>query len=154
MITSTNSISSTASMMRSSTMQRQPPPGKDLFKVSDTDGNGVISETELETLVKGIEKVTGKAIDQVSLSSFDADGDGGLNGEELLGLMQKNGFSGPERDNAEGEDTGMRPPPPPTQQVLASYAANSWEDMISQLLAVLQNGTDTTSEITSIDVTS
>lgn len=156
MINSVSSMSNAVSMMRSSGAQRQPPPpGQDVFKLSDTDSNGVVSGTELETLVKGIQEVTGNTIDENTLASFDADGDGGLNGEELLGLMQSNGFSGPAMVNSENGETGMRPPPPPpTEQALSSYAQNSGDDMLAQLLEMLQNGTDNENALTSIDVTS
>ncbi len=145
MVSSVSSMTSTVSMMRSSGMQRQPPPqDKDVFQIADSDGNGVVSGTELETLVKGIEEVTGNSIDQETLSSFDADGDGGLNGEELLGLMQSNGFSGPEMLEFEGEEQGVRPPPPPpsSEQALSAYAENSGDDMIAQLMDIVQAGAD------------
>lgn len=155
-MSSISSMSNALSMMRGNSTQRQPPPpDKDVFQVSDTDGNGVVSGTELETLVKGIEKVTGNTIDQDTLNSYDTDGDGGLNSEELLGLMQSNGIFGPEMLNSENGETGMRPPPPPsTEHVLSTYAQNSGDDMLSQLMDILQNMTDTTAGTTSIDVTS
>jgi hypothetical protein len=150
-------MSSTLSMMRSSGMQRQPPSqDKDVFKIADSDGNGVVFGTELDTLVKGIEEVTGNTIDQETLSSFDSDGDGGLNGEELLGLMQSNGFSGPEMLDFEGEEQGVRPPPPPpssSEQAFSAYAENSGDVMIAQLIDVLQAGADET-ESSAIHVTS
>ena len=89
-------------MMRSSQMQRQPQ-GKDAFQLSDTDGNGLVSSTELETLASGIAKVTGSTINvDEALSSYDADQDGGLSGEELLQMLTGMGFSPPEM--AAGED--------------------------------------------------
>ena len=158
MINSISSMSSVTSLMRSNSMQRQqPPPEKNIFQAADTDNDGIVSGTELETLVKGIEEVTGNTIDQDTLSSFDADGDGGLNGEELLGLMQSNGFSFPEMITEESEEMGMRPPPPPppsSEQAISSYAQNTGDDMITQLMNILQNGTeDNSTGITSIDVT-
>lgn len=157
MINSISSMSSAASLWRTNTQQRQlPPPDRDVFKLADTDGSGVVSGTELETLVKGIEEVTGNTIDQETLNSFDADGDGGLNSEELLGLMQNNGFSGPEMLDMENGETGMRPPPPPppsTEQALASYASNSGDDMLSQLIDLL-NGNTSQQEVSSIDLQS
>ncbi len=158
MINSISSMSSAVSMMRSNSTQRQPPPpqGKDVFQLSDTDGDGVVSGTELETLVKGIEEVTGNTIDQDTLSNFDADGDGGLNGEELLGLMQSNGFSAPQMVNPEGEESGVRPPPPPpsSEMAMSAYAQNSGDDMISQLLNILQGNTEDTDATSSINLTS
>ncbi|SHO49928.1 EF-hand domain-containing protein [Desulfopila aestuarii] len=159
MVSSISSMNSAVSMMRSNSMQRQPPPppaDKDVFKLSDTDSNGVVSGTELDTLVKGIEEVTGKTIDPDTLAGFDTDQDGGLNGKELLSLMQKNGFSVPEIINSESEGTGIRPPPPPppTEQALSAYAKNTGDDMLSQLMDLLQSGASENNGTTSVDVTS
>lgn len=162
MINSISSTSSTMSMMRSSAMQRQPPPqGKDAFQMSDADGNGLVSSAELETLAAGIAEVTGSTINvDDALSSYDADQDGGLNGEELLEMLTNMGFSPPEMVAAEGsEEASMRPPPPPppsSEQAISAYSQNSGDDdMMSQLLELLQNqeGTDT-SGFFSVNVTS
>jgi hypothetical protein len=159
MINSISSSTNAMSMMRSSAMQRQPPPpqGKDAFQVSDADGNGVVSQTELETLASGIEKVTGNSINvEDALSSFDADQDGGLNGEELLEMLSSNGFSPPEMSmSAQGESSAMAPPPPSFEQALSAYSQNSGDDLMAQLMDVLQQQDGTDAEIFSpIDVTS
>jgi len=158
MVSSISSMNSAVSMMRSNSMQRQPPPPpeKDAFKLSDTDSNGVVSGSELETLVAGINEVTGSTLDSDGALAYDADNDGGLNGEELLSLMQKNGFSVPEMIGSEDEESGMRPPPPPppTEQALSAYAQNSGDDLLSQLMDFLQNGTsDSTGTTTYSSVT-
>lgn len=158
MINSISSSSNAMSMMRSSATQRQPPPpqGKDAFQISDTDSNGVVSQTELETLAAGIEKVTGNSINvEDALSSFDADQDGGLNGEELLEMLSSNGFSPPEMNSSTQGESSAMPPPPPYEQAVSAYSQNSGEDMMAQLLEVLQqqNGTDA-GTFTPVDVTS
>ena len=159
MISSISSSSSnTMSMMRSSAMQRQPQ-GKDAFQLSDTDGNGLVSSTELETLASGIEKVTGSTMNvDDALSSYDADQDGGLNGEELLQMMTGMGFSPPEMAASEdGKSSAMPPPPPPpsSEQATSAYSQNSGDDMLAQLLDLLQSQENTdTSTYSSINVTS
>jgi hypothetical protein len=142
-------------------MQRQPPPpppGQDVFKLSDTDSNGLVSKTELSTLVKGIEEVTGNTIDvDDALSTYDADQDGGLNGEELLSLLENNGFSQPLQmlDDESGESASQPPPPPPPQQeAMASYARNSVDDLMQQLLDRLRESGVSETDTLAIDVTS
>ena len=137
-------MNSSMSMMSSSAMQRQPPPNKDVFKAADSDSNGLVSSTELATLADGIEKITGNSIDvNEALSTYDADGDGSLSGEELFGLMSSQGFNPTGMSNIEGEDGGMQPPPPPPpQQATSAYESNSGEDSISQLIELLTGSSD------------
>ena len=150
------SMNSTMSMMNSSAMQRQPPPpDQDVFQVADTDSDGLVSSTELETLAAGIEEVTGNSIDiDEALSSYDADQDGALNGEELMGLMTDQGFPPPGMFNGENGDTGMMPhPPPKTGQAISAYAQNTGQDTISQLLEILQGESDSEEKYSSIEMT-
>jgi len=156
MINSIDSMSSTMSMMRSGPMERrQPPPDKDVFQVADTNSDGVVSGSELETLAKGIEESTGTSLDlDEALSSFDADQDGALTGEELKGLMDSLGFAPPAMSrNATGEAEGMEPVQPSYEQALSAYAQNTGDDRIEQLMEFLkaQNGDD--GKISSIDIT-
>lgn len=138
-------MNSSMSMMASSAMQRQPPPqDKDVFKVADSDSNGLVSSSELETLATGIEKITGNSINvEDALSTYDADGDGSLSGEELFGLMSSQGFNPAGMSEVEGQDGGMGPPPPPPpQQAASAYQSNSGEDTISQLIELLTGSSD------------
>ncbi len=159
MISSISSSSSTMSMMRNSAMQRSPQ-GKDAFQLSDTDGNGLVSKSELATLASGISKVTGSSINvDDALSSNDADQDGSLSGEELLQMLTGMGFSPPEMTAGEGEESSSMPPPPPPppkDQAISAYSKNSGEDdTLAQLLDLLQNLENTgTSTYSSVDVTS
>ncbi len=138
-------MSSSMSMMASSATQRQPPPDKDIFKVADSDSNGLVSSTELATLAAGIEEITGNSIDvDEALTTFDADGDGSLSGEELFGLMSSQGFNPAGMSDIEGEDGGMRPPPPPPEQAASAYASNSGEDTIA---TGVQGATGTSSDM-------
>ena len=140
-----SSIGSTTSMMQqySSVGKQQqappPPPEQDVFQVSDTDGDGLVSQTELETLVSGLEEVTGSSIDtEEALASYDSDEDGSLSGEELQGLMNSYGFTPPGMTDSEtGELMNMQAPPPPPQSAASAYAQNSGDDMIGQLLEIL-----------------
>jgi Ca2+-binding EF-hand superfamily protein len=156
MIDGIGSTNSTMPMMHSGPMERhQSPRGKDVFQMTDKDRDGLVSGSELETLAKSIEEVTGTAIDiDAALSNFDADEDGALSGEELKGFMESNGFAPPGMfQDDKGDAMRMLPPPPPSsEKALAAYDENSEEDQISQLLALLkeQNGDDW--EVSSIDV--
>lgn len=157
MINGINSMNSAMTTMRSGSMQRhQPPPGKDVFQIADADSDGLVSGSELETLAKGIEEVTGTSIDlDEALTNFDADQDGALSGEELKGLMDSNGFSPPGMfRNDRGEAERMQPPPPSSEQVLSAYARNTGEDKIDQLVEFLKDQNDDDEEVSSIDVIS
>lgn len=122
MISSISSGSSMAMMMTSSSIQRQPPSsGKDVFQLTDTNKDGSASKTELAALMQGIEEVTGNSMSvDDALSSYDANQDGGLSGEEMLQMMTSLGFAPPQMASGEGSSSGsevassgMRPPPPP-----------------------------------------
>ncbi len=159
MISSISSSSSTLSMMRSSAMQRPSSQGKDAFQLSDTDGSGLVSKSELETLTSEISKVTGSSINvDDAMSTNDADQDGSLSGEELLQMLDGMGFSPSEMTAGAGEESSsMRPPPPPPKdQAISTYSNNSGEDdTLAQLLDLLQNQENTeTSTYSSVDVTS
>ena len=154
-----NGITSTIGampMMRSdSRVRHQPPPGKDVFQMADADSDGLVSGSELETLAKGIEEITGTSIDlDESLSSFDADQDGALSGKELKGLMDSIGFSPPGMlRNDEGEMATMQPPQPASERVMSAYAQNTGEDKIEQLIELLKEANGEDWEYTSIDIT-
>ena len=60
MISGISSMGNTIQMMRSSGMQGAPPPkGQDVFQVADSDGDGLVSKTELKVVTEGIEEITG-----------------------------------------------------------------------------------------------
>lgn len=135
-------MSGAMSTMSASGMQRQPPPeDKDVFKAADTDGSGSVSETELESLLSGIEETTGTSIDlEEALSSYDADEDGSLSGEEMFGLMSSLGSNPGGMENGEEGEMMPPPPPPPSDQAASAYDLNSGEDdTISQLISYLQD---------------
>jgi len=114
MISGISSMGNTMQMMRSSGMQGTPPPkGQDVFQVADSNGDGLVSKSELQVVTKGIEKITGNTINvDETLNSFDANQDGGLSGEEMLQMLTSQGFAPPSMTSGEGA-SGMKPPPPP-----------------------------------------
>ena len=156
MINAISSMNYAMSMMQSRPMERQPPPpDQDVFQMTDTDCDGMVSESELTILTEAIEETTGTVINlEDALSNFDEDQDGALTGEELKGLMDSSGFSPfamPPNDN--GEAMRMPPPPPSSEQAVSAYAQNSGQDQLEQLIQILQDQTGDTGEFYSIDVT-
>ena len=161
MVNSISSSGSAMSMMRNNAMQRQPPSqGKDAFQASDVDDNGLVSKTELSTLATGIEKITGQTVNvDESISTYDANQDGGLSGEELLSMLDALGFSPPEMTSSDSDDASAnRPPPPPppsSEQAISAYSQNSGDDLMAKLLEFLQQQGDTVSQsYTQVDVVS
>lgn len=137
-----NSISS----MSSSSMQRQPPPPEqDAFKVADSDGDGLVAGSELESVVAGISETTGNTISTDDALGFDSDGDGALSGEELFNLLSENRFGPP--TGMDGESAPPPPPPPSMDQALSSYSQNSGGDLIQQLIDNLLGSSDETSTV-------
>ncbi|MBU0945876.1 MAG: hypothetical protein KKE53_15655 [Proteobacteria bacterium] len=155
MINNISNMSNSMLTMRSSGMKGPPPPqGQDVFQVADTNGDGVVSLSELEAVTEGIEEVTGTTINvDEALSSYDANQDGGLSGEELLLMMTGNGFAPPKMAEGEETDFGMQPPPPPMEQAASAYEQSSNNDQIAQLIELLQSK-DSDEAYVSIDITS
>ncbi len=157
MISSIGSSSSSMSMMFGTSamggQQPPPPPGRDVFQISDTDSDGLLSETELETLTEALEETTGTSIDtEEALASYDADEDGSLNGEELKGLMDSYGFAPPGMVNPEtGETMSMQSPQISATSAISAYTQNSANDQISQLLDTLLSQTSSES-VSGLDV--
>lgn len=155
MISSISSQSTALSMQRSNAAQQKPPPppDKDLFKAADSDSNGLVSESELSSLVEAMQE-TG-ALDSsgdVSLSTYDSNQDGGLSGEELLDMLTANGFQPPQMEDGQA---GPPPPPPSSSLAMEAYANNSTDDIISQIIAALQGDDGSSAETTgSIDIVS
>lgn len=119
----------------SSGMQRPDPMG--MFKKTDSDGSGGVSQAELKSLAEAMQEKTGKTLDvsSDSFNSYDSNGDGSLSGDELKTVLDNSGF-GPDQGMQ-----GMGPPPPPPQQATDSYSANSSsseQDTVSALISNLQ----------------
>ena len=157
MINGVSSSFSSMSMTGSRNIQKPPPPPqeKDVFKTADADGNGVVSQTELETLLEGINEVTGESISvEDAIQSYDADQDGALSGEELLGLMTDSGFPHPGPPAGEGKQGSIFPSiQTSAEQAVASYAQNSGQDSLAQLLELLQAGDKESATYSSLQIT-
>ncbi len=135
MVSSIGSSGSYAMQAMQAMQQRQGP--QDVFKKVDLDGSGGVSQAELKTLAEDISSKTDKIlnVDETSFASSDTDGNGALSEEELMALMNSNGF-GPPAGMEGGEAMA---PPPSKDRAAAAYAANSGGDTLSSLIAGLQN---------------
>ncbi|GAU09886.1 EF-hand domain-containing protein [Desulfoplanes formicivorans] len=156
MISSIGSTSSMTTMYGTSAMGRQqppPPPDQDVFQVSDSDGDGLVSESELETLTQALEETTGTSIDtEDALASFDSDEDGALSGQELKGMMDSFGLAPSGRvDNETDTIMNMQSAQVSTATALSAYTTNAEDDQISQLMDILTGATSSQS-VFGIDV--
>lgn len=151
MVSSVSSMGGSMAMLRSSIMQGPPPQkGTDIILIGDTNGDGVLSASEITALTEGtVNSINGED----ALSSYDVNQDGGLSGEELLEMLQNNGFAPPDMMMGEPGESTMRPPPPSSAQALAAYEQNKGEDQTTQLFELLQDS-DTKGGYTPLDVTS
>lgn len=116
-------------------MQRTDPLG--VFKKTDSDGSGGVSQAELKNLSDVIKEKTGKTfeVSSESFKMYDSNSDGSLSGEELKTVLDNSGFGPPQGMQ------GMGPPPPPPQQAGDSYSSNSYDseqDAVSELVSNLQ----------------
>ncbi|BHH86044.1 hypothetical protein [Desulforhopalus sp. 52FAK] len=150
MVSSISNSMNSATMMSNSSMSR-PPEGKNAFTVSDTNGDGVVSGTELDALAAGLSDATGTTVTTESFSSFDSDSNG-LSGQEMFDMLSSIGFSPAE---AEGDKQGNRPPPPPppdSSEVISAYSQNSGErsDLMTTLLDAIGSSSDDEGSSTSI----
>ena len=116
-------------------MQRPDPLG--VFKKTDSDGSGGVSQAELKKLADVIKEKTGKTLDVSSdaFKTYDSNSDGSLSGDELKSVMDNSGFGPPQGMQ------GMGPPPPPPQQATDSYQSNSsiyGQESVSSLVDTLK----------------
>lgn len=115
-------ISSIGTAIRGITSQalRRPDPAE-MFKKVDSDGNGGISQSELDAMAGEIEAKTGKTLDMSeAVTTYDLNGDGLLGQDEMETMMM-----------ALKEILG--PPPPPNSgtspaEAAAAYEANNSEE--------------------------
>lgn len=79
--------SSLMTMLNTTSTQR---PGKEqMFSKVDADGGGTIDKVELSAFAKEMSAKTGVEIDaEEALTTYDADGDGGLSQEEMDTMMK------------------------------------------------------------------
>jgi len=119
-----------------SSMQRPDPLG--VFKKTDSDGSGGVSQAELKNLSGVIKEKTGKTLDvsNDAFKTYDSNSDGTLSGDELKTVLDNSGFGPPQEMQGMGP-----PPPPPPQQASNSYNSNSsssGQDTVSELVDTLK----------------
>jgi len=117
-----------------SSMQRPDPLG--IFKKTDSDSSGGVSQAELKNLAAVIKEKTGKTLEisDESFKTYDSNSDGSLSGDELKTVLDNSGFGPPQGMQ------GMGAPPPP-QQATDSYnenSSNSGQDTVSELVSNIQ----------------
>jgi len=157
MVNNVSSVGNSMTMMRSGEMKGPPPPPKtqETFLVGDTDGDGVLSASELAALTEGTEDSTVNSMNvEGAISSNDVNKDGYLSGQELLESLASNSLSSPDMTMSKNDESAMMPPPPPSsEQALAAYGKNNGNDQITQRVELLENS-DAGGGYTPIDVTS
>jgi Ca2+-binding EF-hand superfamily protein len=91
-----------------------------LFKNIDTNGDGEISTAELSAYTKNLSTDTSTSSDVKSIfAQYASNSDGTLSEADLEKFMKENA-------------------PPPTQNALSAYAANSTSDQTSELIKLLK----------------
>lgn len=157
MVNNVSSVGSSMTMMRSGEMKGPPPPPKtqETFLVGDTDGDGVLSASELAALAEGTEDSTVNSMNVGgAVSSYDVNKDEDLSGQELLERLNSSGLSSPDMTMSKNGESAMMPPPPPSsEQTLAAYGKNNGNDQIAERVELLENS-DAGGGYTPIDVTS
>jgi len=119
--------SSLMTMLNATSTQR---PGKEqMFSKVDADGGGTIDKVELSDFAKELSAKTGIEIDaEEALSTYDADGDGGLSQEEMDTMMKAE----------------MPPPPMGGMQAMGGMEPPDKEEMFSEIDTDGSGGIDET----------
>jgi Ca2+-binding EF-hand superfamily protein len=114
MINGIGSSSGYQNYLQFQTMQNKPPDKAQMFGKLDTDGDGTLSQTELDTWASTMSEKTGQTIDtSEALTTYDSDGDGGLSSEEMEAFV-----SATLQQGMGGMGMMQGPPPPPGEQGL------------------------------------
>ncbi len=153
MVNNVSSVGSSITMMHNREMKGPPPPPKntDTFLVGDTNGDGVLSASELAALAEGT--VNSIHVEE-SATSTGVNKDGDLSGQELLERLNSNGLSSQDLTMSKNSESATIPPPPPSsEQTLAAYKKNNGNDQIAQRVELVKNS-DAGAGYTPIDVTS
>lgn len=88
MVSGVGSSYSYTSYLQTQTEKSRPDPAE-MFSNVDVDGSGGISQAELETFAQDLSSNTGNSIDVTdAVSTYDTDGDGELNSDELMSFME------------------------------------------------------------------
>lgn len=97
-----------------------------LFKDTDSDGSGGVSQDELKVLAQNMQQATGQTLDVTdeAFAGYDSDGDGALSADELKGAMDDNGFA---------------PPQAPPPQAMQAGSGTTVEDQVSELQKLIES---------------
>lgn len=151
-----NSVSMNSGMSQMATsMQRQPPPpDQDVFQVADSSSEGQVASAGGKAPAGGAPGATGASSDsEEGFDILDVNEDGYVSMEELQGLTASQGYNPAAILNSEDGESGIKPPPPPSTVVTSAYEANSGEDKMGKLLALLQEQTGSDEEYSSLEMT-
>ena len=126
-----NGITSTGSYVTQMLSQSMQQRKDDLFSKVDSSGDGSIDTTEFSELARKLAENSGSSIDaDEAFSTYDADGDGVLNEEELDTFM---------KDNA---------PPPPPGGMNAMGGMNMQQNMLDDLFSKIDSNSDSSVDST------
>jgi Ca2+-binding EF-hand superfamily protein len=108
--------SSLSTLLNTSATQR--PTREQMFSKVDSDGGGTVDKVELSAFAKALQQETGIEMNaEEALTTYDADGDGGLSQEEMDTMMQ----------------ASMPPPPPMGGMQAMGMAPPDKEEMFSSI---------------------
>lgn len=113
---------------------------QDLFNKVDSDGNGGISQTELQSLTDKISQDSGTTLDASTLlSQYDSNSDGSLSSDEMNSLMEsikpqheRDAMTSGNDQSSGSQSSGL------DTTSLAAYMSNSGQDLVSSLISMLQ----------------
>lgn len=108
--------SSLSTLLNTTATQR--PTREQMFSKVDSDGGGTVDKVELSAFAKALQEETGIEMNaEEALTTYDADGDGGLSQEEMDTMMQ----------------ASMPPPPPMGGMQAMGMAPPDKEEMFSSI---------------------
>lgn len=110
----------------------QRPDTLGIFKKTDSDRSGGVSQAELKNLADVFKEKTGKIIDisNDSFKTYDSNSDGTLSGDELKSVLDNSGFGPPQGMQEMGPPPGGKagapqsPPPPADSRSSSSETAS------------------------------
>ena len=110
-------------------MSNAQPPGNGFGEI-DSDGNGSIDSTELQSMLDNISEMSGESVNAADIiAGYDTDGDGALNEEEMGSYMQETR------------------PPFQMQQALSAYGSGIQMEELLNLFNMEQAGSATYSPV-------
>ncbi|HQP32195.1 MAG TPA: EF-hand domain-containing protein [Deltaproteobacteria bacterium] len=104
--------------LQTQSMRPKPPDAAQMFGKLDTDGDGKLSQTELDTWAGSMAEKTGATMDtSEALTTYDSDGDGGLSSDEMQAFVSATMQQGI------GGMGMMQGPPPPSPEGMGLFGA-------------------------------